>query len=140
MVCCSLKRVLQIHILEGLPSKRYQIHQQRAPDLCGSTFQLITGYTPILDSRSQSVPGCCCHYRCRYCHHTFLCHKYHIKHTSKQCNLDRLKSGSKMDTNRCNDLKVCPPERKPSPINLKIERGQLRVGGWGKKRLDFYVE
>jgi len=25
--------------------------------------------------------------------------KYHVKHISKQCNLDRLKSGSKMDTN-----------------------------------------
>ena len=48
------KRVLQIHILEGLPSKRYQVHQQRAPDLCDPTFQLTTGYTPILDSRSQT--------------------------------------------------------------------------------------
>jgi len=48
------KRVLQIHILEGLPSKRYKVHQQRAPDLCGPTFQLITGYTPILNSRSQT--------------------------------------------------------------------------------------
>jgi len=36
--------------LEGLPSKRYHVHQQRAPDLCSPTFQLVTGYTPILDS------------------------------------------------------------------------------------------
>ena len=50
----SLKRLLQIHILEGLSRKLYQIHQQRAPDLCGPTFQLITGYIPILDSRSQT--------------------------------------------------------------------------------------
>jgi len=35
----------------------------------------------------------------RYCHHIFMCRKYHIKHISKQCNLDRLKSGSKRDTN-----------------------------------------
>jgi len=27
------------------------------------------------------------------------CVKYHVKHTSKHCNLNRLKSGSKMDTN-----------------------------------------
>ena len=29
----------------------------------------------------------------------FWCHKYHVKCTSKQCNLNRLKSGSKKDTN-----------------------------------------
>ena len=23
----------------------------------------------------------------RYCHHIFMCHKYHVKHTLKQCNL-----------------------------------------------------
>ena len=34
-----------------------------------------------------------------YCHHIFMSHKYHVKHTSKQCNLDCLKSGSKGDTN-----------------------------------------
>ena len=45
-----------------------------------------------------SVPGWCPHCRCRYRHHTFMCRTYHIKHTSKQCNLDRLKSGSKRDT------------------------------------------
>ena len=30
-----------------------------------------------------------------------MCHKYHVKHISKQCNVDRssLKSGSKRDTN-----------------------------------------
>jgi len=44
--------------------------------------------------------GCCVdHVGTRYCHHIFICHKYHIKHTSKQCNLDHLKSGSKWDTN-----------------------------------------
>ena len=42
------------YILEGLPSKQYQVHQQRAPDLCGPTFHLITRNTPILDSRSQT--------------------------------------------------------------------------------------
>jgi len=28
-----------------------------------------------------------------------MCHKYHVKHILKQCKLDRLKSGSKRDTN-----------------------------------------
>jgi hypothetical protein len=28
-----------------------------------------------------------------------MCHKYHVKHISKQCNLNRLKSGLKRDTN-----------------------------------------
>jgi len=27
-----------------------------------------------------------------------MCHQYHVKHISEQCNLDRLKSGSKRDT------------------------------------------
>jgi len=31
-----------------------QVHQQRALDLCGPFFQLITRYTHILDSRSQT--------------------------------------------------------------------------------------
>jgi len=35
----------------------------------------------------------------RYCHHSIMCHKYHVKHISKQCSLDRLKSGSTRDTN-----------------------------------------
>ena len=39
------------------------------------------------------VPGTRC------CGHIFMYRKYHVKHTSKQCNLDRLKSGSKRDTN-----------------------------------------
>jgi len=32
---------------------------------------------------------------------TFICHKCHVKHTCKECNLDRLKRGSKEDTNLC---------------------------------------
>ena len=35
----------------------------------------------------------------RYCHHIFICRKYHVKHISKQYNLYRLKSGSSRDTN-----------------------------------------
>jgi len=31
--------------------------------------------------------------------HIFMYRKYHVKHISKQCNLDRLVSGSKRDTN-----------------------------------------
>ena len=45
------------------------------------------------------VHGWCTHYPCRYQHHTFMCYKYDIEHTSKQCNLDRLKSGLKRNTN-----------------------------------------
>jgi len=37
-----------------------------------------------------SVPEWCPHWRCRYRHHTFMCRKYHVKHTCKQGNLDRL--------------------------------------------------
>jgi len=32
-----------------------------------------------------SVSGWCLHCQCRYHHHTLMCHKYHDKHTSKQC-------------------------------------------------------
>jgi len=41
------------------------------------------------------VPGC----RCRFCNHTFMCHKYHVEHISKQWKLDHLKTGSKRGTN-----------------------------------------
>ena len=54
LVCCLLQTSTSNPYSKGLPSKRYQVHQQRAPDLCGPTFQLITGYTPILDSRLQT--------------------------------------------------------------------------------------
>jgi len=40
------------------------------------------------------------HVGTKYCHHSFMCHKYHVKQISKQCNLDRLKSGLKRDTNK----------------------------------------
>ena len=33
-----------------------------------------------------SVSEWCPHCRCRYCHHTFMCHKCHVKHISKQYN------------------------------------------------------
>jgi len=49
---------------------------------------------PFKQDGYGGVPGC---WACR--HRTFMCHKYHVKHTSKQCNIDRLKSGSKRDTN-----------------------------------------
>jgi len=38
-----------------------------------------------------SVPSWFPHCQCRYSHHTCMCHKYHVKHTSKRCNIDRLK-------------------------------------------------
>jgi len=46
-----------------------------------------------------SVAGWCPHCWCRYHHHTYMCHTYHVKHTSKQFNLKRLKSGLKRDAN-----------------------------------------
>jgi len=42
----------------------------------------------------------------RYCHHRIMCHKYHVKHISKQCNLDRLKSGSTRDTDETSTYAV----------------------------------
>ena len=47
------------------------------------------------------VPGCChvTHPPCGYCHHTLICHIYHVKHTCKKCNLDSLKGETKVDTN-----------------------------------------
>ena len=35
-----------------------------------------------------SIPGWYPHCRCRYRHQTDMCHKYHVKHTSEQFNLD----------------------------------------------------
>ena len=35
------------------------------------------------------VPGWYTHCQCRYWHHIFMCHKYHVKCTTKQYNLDR---------------------------------------------------
>ena len=54
-----------------------------------------------------------------------MCHKYHVKHTSKQCNLDRLKSGSKRDTNEtptCAYARVCV-------LLCLIDRGALLLIG-----------
>jgi len=36
------------------------------------------------------VPGCCVDPACGYHHQTCICRKWHVKHTFKQCNLDRL--------------------------------------------------
>ena len=52
------------------------------------------------------VPGWSTDHLCWYCHHTFICHKYRVKHTNKQCNLDCLKCDSKgrrhqRDANLC---------------------------------------
>ena len=49
----------------------------------------------------------------RYCHHIFMCHKYHVKYISKQCNLDRLKSGLKRDTNTSQPVRcLCTPHKR----------------------------
>ena len=53
-----------------------------------------------------SVPGWYPHCQCRYCHHTFMRYKHHVKNTSKQCCLDRLKNGSKRDTNETSTCAV----------------------------------
>jgi len=45
-----------------------------------------------------------------------MCHKYHDKHTSKECNLDRLKSGSKRNTT---EMPTCAvPVHAPQTNNL----------------------
>jgi len=42
-----------------------------------------------------------------------MCHKYHVKHISKQCNLDRLKSRSKRDTNGRQPVQcLCTPNER----------------------------
>jgi len=48
----------------------------------------------------DGIPGCCTHPPCGYHHHIFICHKYHVKNTFEQCNLDRFKSESTRDTNK----------------------------------------
>jgi len=61
-----------------------------------------------------SVPGWCSQFRCRYSHHIFMCHKYHVKHTSKQCNLDSWKSISTKGHQRDDNLLRClyTPQRR----------------------------
>jgi len=46
------------------------------------------------------------HMGTRHHHQIFMCHKYHVKYTLKQCNLDCLKSGSKRDTNETPSCEV----------------------------------
>ena len=53
-VCCSLPTSTSNPYSRGNSQQTVPIHQQRVLDLCGSTFQLTTSYTPILDSRSQT--------------------------------------------------------------------------------------
>jgi len=51
-----------------------------------------------------------------------MCHKYHVKHTSKQCNLDCLKSASKKGHQR--DANLCGACERPTD-----ERSLVRGGG-----------
>ena len=53
-----------------------------------------------------------------------MCHKYHVKHISKQCNLGRLKSGLKRDTNET--LTCAGPGAYACPTD---ERSLVRGGG-----------
>jgi len=59
------------------------------------------------------VPGWCTHCQCRHPHHTFMCHKYHVKHTSKPFNPDCLKSGLERDPNETQPVRwLCTPHRR----------------------------
>ena len=49
-----------------------------------------TDSTYTKQDRCGGVSGWCTQSLCRYRHHTFICYKYYVKHTCKQCNLDRL--------------------------------------------------
>ena len=69
-----------------------------------------------------SVPGWCPQCQCSYHHNIFMCHKYHVKHTSKQCNLDCLKSGSKKGHQ--GDTNLCGAYARPTD-----ERSLVRGGG-----------
>jgi len=57
-----------------------------------------------------------------YSDQTFMCHKYHVKHTSKQRNLDRLKSGLKRENQR--DANLCGACARSTD-----ERSLVRGGG-----------
>jgi len=50
-----------------------------------------------------------------------MCHKCHVKHISRQCNLDRLKSGSK---GHQRDANLCGACARPTD-----ERSLVRAGG-----------
>jgi len=86
--------------------------------MCDTTklIQLITGYTPILDSTSQTsalkdrdldhgrhIPdsGLICHHH--MFNHTLICHKCHVKHTSNQCRPleEWIAKGHQRDANLC---------------------------------------
>ena len=54
MVCCLFQTSTSNSYSRGTSSNCYQVHHQRAPDPCGPIFKLVTGYTSILDSRSQT--------------------------------------------------------------------------------------
>jgi len=60
-------------------------------------FELINSGPKILRScflhwqqvGYESVPGWCPHWRCRYRRDTYMCHKYHVKHTQTESALPR---------------------------------------------------
>jgi len=61
----------------------------------------------------DGVPGWCTHCWGKYRHHTIMCHKYHVKHTAKQCHLDRLKSECKRKVMRRQPVRcLCMPHRR----------------------------
>ena len=62
-----------------------------------------------------------------------MCHKYHVKHTYKQCSLDRLKSGSKRDTNETPTYAV--PVHAPQ-TNISLSGG----GGYNQASCVYFAK
>ena len=65
-----------------------------------------------------------------------MCHKYHVKHISKQYNLGHLKSGLKRDTNLCSAYARPPNERSLVRGGEGYNQGSFVYfakvcGGWG---------
>ena len=58
-----------------------------------------------------------------------MCHKYHVKHTLKQCNLNCLKSGLKRDTNETPTCAV--------PMHAPTDKRSLVRGGGGYNQDSF---
>ena len=58
-----------------------------------------------------------------------MCYKYNVEHTSEQCNLNRLKSGSKRDTNETPTCAV--------PVHAPQTKRSLVRGGGGYNQGSF---
>jgi len=64
---------------------------------CSSPKQTWTNLEVVLSSYFYVSQQIDCWWR--HCYHAFIPHQHHVKHTPKPYNPDRLKSGSRRDTN-----------------------------------------